>query len=164
MNKFFTKQSVIVGVVALLLGVFGTGIAVYSAAPGMMLLEDESLYGFEETVERFEEGVREAGWSVAGIHDMQEILDGHGHDVISIKIYELCSSRYSALILKEDDERIVSPLMPCRVSIYEKSDGKTYITRMNSTLMARPFGGLIHEVMEKAAEETEVIIHPLLRN
>lgn len=48
--------------------------------------------------------------------------------------------------------------MPCRVAIYEKSDGVTYIARMNSQLMARPFGGVINSVMRKAAVETEQII------
>jgi uncharacterized protein (DUF302 family) len=53
-------------------------------------------------------------------------------------------------------------LMPCRVAIYEKSNGKTYITRMDSKLMARPFGGVINEVMQTAALETEEMIRAVL--
>lgn len=135
----------------------------FKSAPGMMILEDKSPYGFEETISRFEEEVEAAGWSIVGYQDMQEILEGHGHEVIDIKIFELCSARYSAVILKEDDERIVSPLMPCRVSIYKKSNGNTYVTRLNSLLMARPFGGLINEVMQKAGSETEDIIAAVLQ-
>lgn len=163
MNKTNTRNTLLIALTALLIGALLTGFVGYNAAPGMMMLEDESLYGFDETVALFEENVLEAGWSVAGIHDMQAILDGHGHDVMPIKIYELCSSRYSAEILYLDDERVVSPLMPCRVSIYEKSDGNTYIARMNSTLMAKPFGGVIDEVMQLAAAETEVIIDLLIQ-
>lgn len=163
MKKFINKQSLIIALVALLVGAIATGGLLYAAAPDLMMLEDESKYGFEETVEKFEKEVKEAGWKVAGLHDMKEILDGFGYDVDNIKIYELCSSKYSALILEEDDERIVSPLMPCRVAIYEKSDGKTYITRMNSTLMAKPFGGLIDDVMQDAAGETEIILEKLIK-
>jgi len=151
-----------IGIGALIAGILITLVILYMSAPGMMMMEDESKYDFEETVDRFETAVNEAGWSIAGHHDMQAVLDSHGHDIINIEIFELCSSKYSAQILKLDDERIVSPLMPCRISIYEKSDGKTYIGRMNSTLMARPFGGVINEVMQQAAMETEEILDGLI--
>lgn len=147
---------------AFVLGVLATLIIFYVTAPSLMMLEDESKYDFDTTITRFEEELEAGGWSVLEIHDMQAVLDGHGHDVDAIKIYELCSSEYSAEILVLDDERIVSPLMPCRVSIYEKSDGNTYISRMNSSLFARPFGGVINDVMQIAAEETEVIIDELI--
>ncbi len=156
------KMSIIVGSASLILGVLITLLILWVSAPSMMMLEDESNYDFDTTIERFEEALDDGGWSVLQIHDMQEVLAGHGHDVDAIKIYELCSSEYSAEILQLDDERIVSPLMPCRVAIYEKSDGNTYIARMNSNLMARPFGGVINDVMQIAADETEVIIDQLI--
>ena len=163
MKNWMTKQTIIVAIVALLVGAFLTGGIAYSSAPSLMMLEDVSKYDFEETVQRFEEEVNAAGWKIAGIHDMKEVLDGFGYDVLSVTIYELCSSKYSAVILEQDDERIVAPLMPCRVAIYEKSDGKTYVGRMNSILMARPFGGLINDVMQQAARETEVIIDKIIQ-
>ncbi len=150
------------------IGGFVAGLALmailgFYSLPGMMMLEDESKYGFDETVEVFKTEVEEAGWSVLQVHDMKSILARHGHDVKNVQIFELCSSQYSAEILKLDDERIVSPLMPCRIAIYEKSNGNTYITRMDSKLMARPFGGVINEVMQKAAVDTEEIIAQILR-
>lgn len=163
MKKYLTRQSLVVALVAVLIGAILTGVTIFYSAPDMMMLEDESKYDFDKTVEVFEKEVVDAGWKIAGLHDMKEILAKFDHDVINIKIFELCSSKYSALILKEDDERIVSPLMPCRVAIYEKSDGKTYITRMNSSLMAAPFGGLIKDVMDLAASETEVILEKVIK-
>ncbi len=157
-----TKIALLTGAISVFAGVLITLLIMWFSAPSMMMLEDESNYDFDTTIELFEEALDEGGWSVLTVHDMQAILEGHGHDVDRIKIYELCSSEYSAEILKLDDERIVSPLMPCRVSIYEKSDGNTYIARMNSTLMARPFGGVINDVMQVAADETEVIIDTLI--
>lgn len=159
----FKKENLIIAVSFLVVGALLMGIVLYASAPSMMMIEDESKYGFEETVTKFEKEVKAAGWKVAGVHDMQAVLAGFDYDVDAIKIYELCSSKYSAVILQEDDERIVAPLMPCRIAIYEKSDGKTYITRMNSSLMAKPFGGIIDEVMQKAASETEVILEKLLK-
>ncbi len=158
MKKFYTKEVAIAGVAGFIVGAIVMGGIIFKSAPSMMIIEDESPYGFEETTERFKGEVESAGWSVVGYQDMQQVLEGHGHDVLDIKIYELCSAKYSALILAEDDERIVSPLMPCRVAIYKKSNGLTYVTRLNSLLMARPFGGLINEVMQKAGNEVEDVI------
>ncbi len=156
------KKTVMVGAAALVVGILLTaGIGFYSM-PGMMMLEDRSPHDFDTTVAVFEQQVREGGWSVLTVHDMQQVLQGHGHDVAAVKIFELCSSKYSAEILSLDDERIVSPLMPCRVAIYEKSNGNTYIARMNSELMAKPFGGVIASVMDRAAVETEVVISRVL--
>lgn len=123
-----------------------------------MMLEDVSSHSFDETVEAFEQKVAEAGWSIITVHDMSATLNRHGHDVASVKVFELCSARYSVEILKHDDERIISALMPCRVSIYKKSDGRTYISRMDNEAFARPFGGVIHEVMTQAAADIEEII------
>lgn len=156
------KQTVIVGAVALVAGILLTGIVGFYSMPSVMMLEDESPHDFATTVAVFEREVAAGGWSVLQTHDMQQILANHGHDVDAVKIYELCSSKYSAEILALDDERIVSPLMPCRVAIYEKSNGRTYIARMNSQLMAKPFGGVIARVMDLAAVETEVVINKVL--
>jgi len=144
------------------LGALAMALIAFFSAPALMMMEDESRYGFEETVSRFETKVDEAGWSIVNTHDMQAVLDGHGYDVDRVETFELCSSEYSAEILKLDDERVVSPLMPCRISVYETSDGSVYISRMNSSLMARTFGGVINDVMQKAAAETEEIIDPLI--
>ncbi len=153
----------ITGLFSALVGGLLVGIIGFYSLPGLMMLEDESKYDFETTIEVLDEELNKAGWSVLTIHDMQETLKSHGHDVMSVKIYELCSSKYSAEILVLDDERIVSPMMPCRVAIYEKSDGKTYIARMDSELLAKPFGGVINEVMQTAASEIEDVLVKLTR-
>ncbi len=157
------KQTAIAAIGGIVAGLVIMAIAGFYSLPGMMMLEDESRYDFDTTVEQFEQAVSDAGWSILTVHDMQETLSGHGHDVHSVKIFELCSARYSAEILKLDDERIVAPLMPCRIAIYEKSDGKTYISRMDSELLARPFGGVIKDVMQVAAVEMEDVIAQVIR-
>jgi uncharacterized protein (DUF302 family) len=86
----------------------------------------------------------------------------HGADVPGVTVFDLCSSKYSIEILERDDERIVTPMMPCRVSVYETSDGTTYVARMNSGLVARMFGGLINDVMQKASAETEAFIRTVV--
>lgn len=163
MESIMNKQTAIAAIGGIVAGMVIMAIVGFYSLPGMMMLEDESRYDFDTTVEQFEQAVSDAGWSILTVHDMQETLSGHGHDVHSVKIFELCSARYSAEILKLDDERIVAPLMPCRIAIYEKSDGKTYISRMDSELLARPFGGVIKDVMQVAAVEMEDVIAQVIR-
>lgn len=130
-------------------------------APSLMINEYQSRYDFNETVSVFEERVADAGWGVLNVHNMQEVKANLGYEVLPVMIFDLCSGQYSYQILSRDDERIVTPLMPCRVSIYEKSDGNTYIAMLNSGLVARVFGGVINDVMQQVMLETAAIIEPM---
>jgi len=53
-------------------------------------------------------------------------------------------------------------MMPCRIAVYEKSDGSTYISRMNAEMFAAMLGGLAAEVMTEAFRETEVMVAELV--
>lgn len=41
----------------------------------------------------------------------------------------------------------VSVMMPCSIAVYQKNDGKTYVSTMNNGLMGKMFGGVVAEVM-----------------
>ena len=149
--------------IGLLLGTLLTLVTIFNQAPKLMIVEDESAYDFATTAAKLEEAVKGAGWSIPTVHDMQKTLKGFGHDIDEVKIYELCSSKYSEIILAVDEGNLVSPIMPCRIAIYVKSDGKTYISRMNSALVAKMYGGIIDEVMQKAYADTEVILKQIIK-
>lgn len=149
--------------IGLVAGALCMALVIINQAPKLMIVEDVSRYDFATTVEKFEQAVKEAGWSIPKVHDMQATLEGFGHEIGNVTIFELCSSKYSAVILADDDAKIVAPMMPCRVAMYTKGDGKTYIARMNSALVAKLYGGIIDEVMEKAYLETEAIVKPLMQ-
>jgi hypothetical protein len=38
--------------------------------------------------------------------------------------------------------------MPCKISVYKKSDGKVYIGTMNAALIGKLFGPLVADTME----------------
>ena len=143
-------------------GMLVLGGVLWASAPGLMMLADESPYGYEEILTVFEEEAAAAGWSILNSHDMQAVVANHGADVPGVTVFDLCSSQYSIEILELDDERIVTPMMPCRVSVYETSNGTTYVARMNSGLVARLFGGVINDVMQKASAETEAFIRSVV--
>jgi len=127
-----------------------------------MFIENESKYNFAETVEKLTVEIEKKTWKVSVVHDLQETLKKNGTEVLPIKVFALCHPRHSSKILLKDDERIVSSLMPCRVSIYEKSNGKTYISRMNTGILAKSMGGIVEEVMIASSKEVEEILSSII--
>ncbi len=151
-------RALTVGIAGFAIGFLAMTAIVWFSAPPLMMLQDESPYGYEETIAVFQAEAAEAGWSILNSTDMQAVVANHAATVPGVTVFDLCSSQYSIEILEQDDERIVTPMMPCRVSVYQTSDGTTYVARMNSGLVARMFGGLSNEVMQKASTETEAFI------
>jgi uncharacterized protein (DUF302 family) len=152
------KSSVLFLVSGILAGILLTSFFGYRAAPGMMLKEAESKYEFEKSVELFEQTAKEMGWRIPAVHDMRQTMINSGYDVLNVKVFEICQPDHAYKILSLDKERIVTSMMPCRVSIYEKSDGKTYISWMNTSMMGNMMGGIIADVMGVASSETELMI------
>jgi uncharacterized protein (DUF302 family) len=127
-----------------------------------MFLENESKYNFAETIEKLTAEIEKKTWKVSAVHDLQETLKKNGTAVLPIKVFALCHPKHSSKILLKDDERIVSSLMPCRVSVYEKSNGKCYISRMNTGVLAKSMGGVVEEVMIASSKEVEEILNSLI--
>jgi hypothetical protein len=71
---------------------------------------------------------------------------------------EACSTKYSKPILNDDKTRILSILMPCKITVYKKSDGKVYIGTMNAGLMGKMFGPMVGEIMGKVAEDQKLFL------
>jgi uncharacterized protein (DUF302 family) len=127
-----------------------------------MLLESPSRYNFEDTIEKLNLAVIESGWKMPATHDLQNTIRNFGKEILPIKVVEICHPKHSSRLLELDNERIVSTFMPCRISVYEKSDGKVYISRINATLLSASFGGIVEEVMSLANNEMEQMIKPLI--
>ena len=128
-----------------------------------MLLEDPSRYDFNTTVEKVSAAVAEAGWKMPASHDLQNTIRNFGVEILPVKILEICHPKHSSRLLQLDNERIVSTFMPCRISVYEKSDGRCYVSRLNGALLSKSFGGLVEEVMTTANTEMEDMIALVLR-
>ncbi|MDU1889585.1 MAG: DUF302 domain-containing protein [Dysgonomonas sp.] len=123
-----------------------------------IFLENESRFSYEETVTLLSDRILNVGWKISAIHDLQATLKKNGKEVLPIKIFELCNPVYSGQLLEIDSLRVYSPMMPCRLSVYEKEDGKAYIARMNSGIMASMVGGITEEVMTNAFVDIEKVL------
>jgi uncharacterized protein (DUF302 family) len=128
-----------------------------------VFFENVSPFDFQTTVDKLSIEIEKKSWKISNIYDLQNTMEKHGKKVLPVKVFSLCHPNHSSRILERDSERIISSMMPCRVSVYEKAGGKTYISRMNSSIMAAGIGGVIEQVMTESANEVEDIIKNTLQ-
>jgi uncharacterized protein (DUF302 family) len=119
-----------------------------------IVVEHQSRFKFEKTVEMLVADAEKREWKVPAVHDLQQSLAKSGKDVRPVKVIEICKPKYSGQMLELNDERIISVMMPCRISVYEKEDGLTYVSLINAGEMASGLPVSIARVMKEASDET----------
>ncbi len=122
------------------------------------IIEKESLFGFNETVEILTTAATDREWGNPATHDLQATLAKSGKTVRPVKVIEICKPAYSGELLAKSDERVVSVMMPCRISVYEKADGKVYVSTINVKKLISGMPDSIREVMIGAAVEMDEIV------
>lgn len=137
------------------LGVLFTAFMAYNMAPSLMFQERVSPFGVEETVARIQQNIQANpnGWTLSGLRNPAKAVQHDGGNTLPVLMVEACSTRYSGPILKNDSVRFLSILMPCKISVYKKNDGKTYIGNMNAGLMGKMFGPMVGEIMGHVAAD-----------
>lgn len=123
-----------------------------------MFIENKSRFNLDETVSKITEAISKSDWKLIHTHNLQQLMLNNGHEVLPAKVMEICAPQYANRILSTDEERVYSNMMPCRLSVYEKSDGKTYISRMNVEVFASSLGGVVSGVMSNAFQDAEKFI------
>jgi len=155
---------IIIGILAgLLSGFLLTLLVLWLRGQSLMLHENQSRYGFTETEELITKAAQEKGWKMPKVHDLQETMKNNGYEVRPVKVLEICKPSYAHQILEKGEERIASSLMPCRIAIYQKPDGKVYVSRMNAGLLSVLMKGAIPGMMKGAARETEEILEQVIK-
>jgi len=120
-----------------------------------VLIENQSQFGFTETIEKLSKHILEKGWKITIMHDLQETMKKNNKEVLPVKVIELCNPGLAYQILSKDELRFVSPMLPCRITVYERSDGITYVSRMNAPAFAGMIGGDAAKTIVQAFNETE---------
>ena len=129
-----------------------------NVSPHPMFVENVSPANLPTTVSVFLEEVKAAGWSHLDTINMAGILSARGFTLEPVLILEVCSGRYSAALLDSDETRFVASMIPCRVAIYQTSDDRVIISRMNAAAMGEMMPGEVAEVMAASGTEVEAII------
>jgi uncharacterized protein (DUF302 family) len=123
-----------------------------------MVIETPSKFDFDKTVEMIISEAERREWKVPAVHDLQQSLAKSGKTVKPVKVIEICKPAYSGQMLELNHERIMSVMMPCRISVYKKDDGKTYLAVLNGEKMAGGQPVKIAEVMKAASDDTFEIV------
>jgi uncharacterized protein (DUF302 family) len=115
--------------------------------PGQVVSEKRSPMGYEETIAFIQANVTNSGWKVSALMELDKTLAKEGKVVLPVTSMKICQPDYAEQVLKDDDARFLSVMMPCSIAVYQKADGKTYVATMNSSLIGKLFGGTVSDVM-----------------
>lgn len=140
------------------LGALTVAIAVWMVMPSMMIVTHESEMGLEDTVAAIQQAMDAEGWASPGTINLNKSLAKHGEPFDKqVRVIQLCKAPYAKDVLTTD--RYVSCLMPCTISVWEDDAGKVHVSKMNTGLMGKLFGGNIARVMggKVAAEESRIL-------
>lgn len=127
-------------------------------------IEKKSKFQLDKTVEMIKQSVKEANWSIPAEHDMQASLKKAGKEVKAAQIIVLCNAEHAYKVLNEDQMKHYLALMPCRVSVYEKADGRTYLSMMNLKKLSENADQKTQTLMKNVQNEIEEIIKGLVED
>jgi len=147
-------------ILGFIFGLITTAVVGWFAMPSMMLVEYQSPYDINKTVQTISDNAKANKWVVAGIGKLHKSIKKHGgYEMTPVYLVNLCNASHAYNILKKDENKIISTMMPCTISVYEKSDGKTYIGTMNAGLMGKMFGGDVAQIFGvEVAEDQQKFI------
>lgn len=123
-----------------------------------MIMEKASPFASaEETVAQIKANVAKISpWVVSEVSPLHKSIEKHGGPATRpTYLVNVCNPLHSSAMLANDEDMWSSVLMPCTVSVYEKSNGKPYIAYMNARMIGMMFGGKIAEVMGGPVAEAQ---------
>jgi uncharacterized protein (DUF302 family) len=127
-----------------------------------IFIEQVSPFDVATTVEKLIAAAIQKEWQNPATHNLQQSLAKSGKEVRPVQVIEICKPQYSGKMLEKSDERIVSVMMPCRISVYEKEDGKAYVTLLNMESMAAGLPATIVEAVRGASAESLEIVQSVI--
>jgi uncharacterized protein (DUF302 family) len=127
-----------------------------------LIIEKVSPFNVPVTVEKLIDAVNQKGWQCPFVHNLQQSLAKSGKMVLPVEVVEICKPEYSGRMLEQNDGRIVSILMPYRISVYEEEDGKTYVALLNMTAMTDGLPLIAAEAIRGASDEAFEIVKSVI--
>ena len=129
----------------------------------VMFKVSRSRLNYRETVKRVHEKALEVGWDVPMVFELQKHYSEHGLSDMSkaTNIY-LCNPQGGYDIMKDDEFKPMSVMMPTPVSVYENSAGDVFIARMNLGTMSKMFGGSVKTTLQDGGARLEKALAEVL--
>jgi uncharacterized protein (DUF302 family) len=127
-----------------------------------LIIEKISPLDIESTVEKIISAAAKYGWQNPATHNLQQSLAKSGKDVLPIQVIEICKPEFSGVMLEKNDERIISVMMPCRISVYNKTDGNTYIALLNMAEISSGLPQFALDALINATKESFEIVNSVI--
>ncbi len=97
-------------------------------------------------------------FGVLGTHDLKEKMRekgvSYGGDCL---IFEVCNPHQAKKVLEANPE--ISAALPCRISVFSTTDGKTRLSTLQPTALIELFGS---RELREVAEEVEGTLHRIM--
>lgn len=126
-----------------------------------MLTEISSPLGFEETLAKLEANAKAQGWKVPSkwkVDFQKNLKHVTGTDIGKNRVLKMCEPKAAAELLVKDEYKMLTAMMPCTIAVYEKSDGKTYVSMMNLAVMGDMYGGDVKTMVDDLAPQMEKML------
>ena len=127
-----------------------------------MIIEQVSPFNVATTIEKLVAAAIQKEWQNPAVHNLQQSLAKSGKVVKPVQVIEICKPEFSGKMLEKNHERIASVLMPCRISVYEKEDGKAYVAMINPSAMLAGMPDTVADIMKSASDETIEIVKSVI--
>lgn len=126
-----------------------------------LMIEIPSPLGFDETLERIEANAKAEGWKVPSkwkVNFQKNLKYVTGRDIGKNQVLKMCEPEVAADMLEHDHLKHLSAMMPCTIAVYEKSDGKTYVSMMNMEMLTQMYGEVVQEAIKKIAPQMKAML------
>lgn len=127
-----------------------------------MIIEVESPLGFDATISKLKTNAKGLGWKVPkkwAKNFQKNLKHVTKIDIGKNLVIEMCEPYAAVALLVHDKYKKFLAMMPCSVAVYQKSDGKTYISMMNLRLVGTMFQGKeIEDLVTKLAPQMDQML------
>jgi len=128
-----------------------------------IFIEQESPFDVTTTVEKLIESAKKNSWLNTTVHNLQQSPDKSGKEKMPVHVIEICKNEYSGYKLEKNHEKFLSIIMmPCRISVYEKENGKAYVSLLNMAAMVTGLPPSENEIIRDASHETIEIVKSVI--
>jgi len=158
-------MTILLLIIGLVLGLIIMAFMVKVMMPNMMFATYKSKLSFDETVSSLEESAKKNGWTIPEIRDLQQDYIETGlEDMTKVKILYFCNAQGGFDILKNDDYKKMSVMMPMGVSVHETNDGQVKIAAMNIGFMSMMFSGIVKKVLQDGGGRFKNSVENIIEN
>jgi uncharacterized protein (DUF302 family) len=146
------------------LGLALTPLASQASAPAQpdpraIVAEDSIQADYATVLKTLKEQLSADGWNLVAEINLGERLAKKNVIIPGgLVILEMTSGGNTIGLLKNEETRYVSALMPCSVSVYGTKDGRVVISRMNAKMMAGMLDPRLGDAMNKSAAQLDASV------